>query len=106
MKDRVIGAVFVVLLTLVMLLPGGVVSAIVLNVVSLIGLYEFYRVYSLEKSILSYVGYLGTIVFYVLLYMGKETFLFPTVIILLMIVLACYVFVFPKYKDKDVKIEK
>ena len=102
MKDRVIGAVFVVLLTLVMLLPGGVVSAIVLNVVSLIGLYEFYRVYSLEKSILSYVGYLGTIVFYVLLYTGKETFLFPTVIILLMIILACYVFVFPKYKDKDV----
>lgn len=102
MKDRVIGAVFVVLLTLVMLLPGGVVSAIVLNVISLIGLYEFYRLYSLEKSILSYVGYLGTIIFYVLLYMGKETFLFPTVIILLMVILACYVFAFPKYKDKDV----
>ena len=33
MKDRVIGAVFVVLLTLVMLLPGGVVSAIVLNII-------------------------------------------------------------------------
>lgn len=102
MKDRVIGAVFVVLLTLVMLLPGGVVSAIVLNIISLIGLYEFYRLYSLEKSILSYVGYLGTIIFYILLYMGKETFLFPTVIILLMVILACYVFAFPKYKDRDV----
>ena len=102
MKDRVIGAVFVVLLTLVMLLPGGVVSAIVLNIISLIGLYEFYRLYSLEKSILSYVGYLGTIFFYILLYMGKETFLFPTVIILLMVILACYVFAFPKYKDRDV----
>ena len=102
MKDRVIGAVFVVLLTLVMLLPGGVVSAIVLNIISLIGLYEFYRLYSLEKSILSYVGYLGTIIFYILLYMGKETFLFPTVIILLMVILACYVFAFPKYKERDV----
>lgn len=102
MKDRVIGAILVVLLTLVMLLPGGVVSAIVLNVISLIGLYEFYKLYSLEKSILSYVGYLGSIIFYVLLYMRKEVFLFPTVIILLMIMLACYVFKFPKYKDRDV----
>lgn len=102
MKDRIIGGFFVVLTTLVMLLPGGAVSALVLNIISLIGLFEFYRVYTLEKSILAYIGYLGTIVFYILLYLEKDAFLFPMVIIFLMILLAFYVFVFPKYKDKDV----
>ena len=57
MKDRVIGGIFVILTTLIMLLPGGIVSAIVLAVISMVGIYELLRVYSLEKTVFAVIAY-------------------------------------------------
>jgi phosphatidate cytidylyltransferase len=102
MKDRVIGGFFVVLTTLIMLLPGGVISAAVLGVISIGGIYEFCRVYKLEKSLLAYISYVATVIFYVVLYYGKKEALLPIVIMYLIILLAVYVFEFPKYKDRDI----
>jgi phosphatidate cytidylyltransferase len=102
MKDRVIGGFFVVLTTLIMLLPGGVVSAAVLGAISIGGIYEFCKVYKLEKSLLAYISYAATVVFYVVLYYGKKEALLPVVIMYLIILLAVYVFEFPKYKDRDI----
>ena len=102
MKDRVIGGFFVILLTLIMLVPGGAVSAGVLAMVSLFGIYEFGKVYTLEKTVLSAVSYIGTVVFYICLYFKWEKFLVPLLILVLMSLLAIYVFTFPKYKDQDV----
>lgn len=102
MKERVIGGFFVLLTTLIMLLPGGIISAIVLGVISVRGIYEFCRVYKLEKTILAYISYAATAFFYVILYLDKIEFLFPFVLLLLVLLLAVYVFTFPKYTDKDV----
>ena len=102
MKERIIGGFFVALTTLVMLLPGGIVSAIVLGVISIRGIYEFCRVYKLEHSILAYISYIATAIYYVILYIDKVQFLFPYVLLLLMLLLAVYVFLFPKYRDKDI----
>lgn len=103
MKDRVIGGIFVILMTLIMLLPGGIVSAVVLAVISSIGIYELYRVYSLEKTVLAGLAYAETIIFYGLLYFEQEYFLPPFILAVLMILLVIYVIMFPKYKDKDVE---
>lgn len=102
MKERIIGGFFVALMTLVMLVPGGMVSAIVLGLISIGGIYELCRVYKLEKSILAYISYFATVVYYVILYFDKVQFLFPYVLLLLMLLLAVYVFLFPKYRDKDI----
>lgn len=102
MKERVIGGFFVVLTTLIMLLPGGIVSAIVLGIISVRGIYEFCRVYKLEKTILACISYIATAAFYVILYLNKVEFLFPFVLLFLMLLLAVYVFTFPRYKDKDI----
>lgn len=104
MKERVFGGFFVVLTTLIMLLPGGIISAIVLGAISIRGIYEFYRVYKLEKSILAYISYIATTAFYLILYLNKIQYLFPFVLFLLMIFLAVYVFAFPKFKDKDIAV--
>lgn len=102
MKDRLIGSVFVTIITLIMLFTGGIVSAIVLGTVSIFGLYEFMKVYHLEKSVFSYINYIGTIALYTILYLKKEQFILPMLIFMIMISLAMYVFMFPKYKDNDI----
>lgn len=102
MKDRIIGGIFVVSLTAIMLIPGGFVSAIILTMLSLMGLYEFYKVYTIEKTSLATIGYIFTIILYILLYFDKIDFIFPLVIFVLMLLLAFYVFRFPKYKDNEI----
>ena len=102
MKERIIGGFFVALITLIALLSGGIVTTAILTVVSIIGIWEYLRIYSMEKSSFAYVNYIFTVIYYVLIYLGKENLLFSTSILMLMILLAIYVFHFPKYKDYDV----
>ncbi|MDO5156585.1 MAG: phosphatidate cytidylyltransferase [Eubacteriales bacterium] len=102
MKDRIIGGVIVIITVLIMLLPGGVVSASILGALSLIGVFEFYRVFQIERSIFAVISYLYTFFYYALLYLDKTSFIMPAVVGLLMLFLAIYVFAFPKYKDTDV----
>lgn len=102
MKERVIGGFYVALITLIMLLPGGIVSAVILGVISIRGIYEFCRVYKLDHTILAYISYIATVVFYVVLYLNQVRFLFPLLLLFLMLLLAVYVFTFPRYKDRDI----
>lgn len=102
MKERIIGAAFVVAITLIMLLPGGIVSACVLGTISIMGVFEYFRVYNMQKSIFAYISYIATAIYYGIIYFNKTEFIFPMVIGLLMLFLAVYVFGFTKYKDADV----
>ncbi len=102
MKQRLIGGFFVATITLIMLLAGGIVSAFVLTLVSLAGIYEYMKVYSLEKTPFAVTNYIGTIVFYFIMHNHRESFLFPLIILTIMVLLAIYVFQFPKYNDLDV----
>lgn len=102
MKKRLIGGFFVAAITLIIFLSGGIVTAAILTVVSLIGLYEFMRVYSLEKTPLAILNYIGTVVVYGLLYLEQSRFLFPFLILLLMLTLSIYVICFPQYKDHEI----
>ena len=101
MKNRLIGGFFVALVTLITLLAGGVVSAVILMIISLIGMHEFLKVYSLEKTSFAVINYLATVVLYVFIYLGKSQYLFPILLFVLMLILTVYVCAFPKYKDTD-----
>jgi len=102
MKNRFIGGFFVGLITIFALFAGGYISAIILAMVSLAGVYEVLKVYSLEKSPFAVVNYILTIIWYVCIYFDKISILFPLIVFGLLIVLAIYVCMFPKYKDTDV----
>lgn len=102
MKDRLIGGFFVALITLIALLSGGFVTAGILSVVSIIGIWEYLRIHTMENTSFAYTAYIFTVIYYALICIGKDVALFPLCIILLMVLLAHYVFHFPKYKDYDV----
>ena len=102
MKDRLIGGFFVATITLITLLSGGIVTALILMTVSIFGIYELMKVYSLEKSPFIILDYIATIILYLLLYFEKQQYVMPLIVFTIMILLVCYVVCFPKYKDADV----
>lgn len=102
MKNRLIGGTVVGLITLLTLFAGGWVSAVILTIVSLVGIKEILKVYSLDKSPFAVMDYLMTVLWYICIYFNKAQILLPMLLIGLLIMLAIYVCTFPKYKDKDI----
>ena len=102
MKNRLIGGTIVGIITLIALFAGGIVSALILAIASVIGIREIMKVYSLDKSPFALLNYLGTVLLYGCIYVDKTEFLFPLILGVLLISLTIYVCAFPKYKDVDV----
>ena len=93
----------VLLIVLVgMLLTDGIVLLLTLMGISLIGLYEFYRVFKIELKLMGIVGYLMTILYFLNLKVqfikGMELFF----VLCLVLNLIIYVFVYPKYNANTV----
>ena len=99
---RLISGIVLVLLLLLFIIPGGDILLLGLLAISLIGLFELYRVYKMEKELPAFVGYLSTIIFYANLRFPfiPDTMMFVLgFFILLMFV---YVFTYPKYKTEQI----
>lgn len=101
MKQRLIGAFFVVLVTLTTFLSPGIITAICLIAISFVALYEFLRLQKIQKSPFLVLNYLGTVGLYVVLYFGKQQYILPLLIILTLVSLAIYVNLYPKYSHEN-----
>lgn len=66
--------------------------------ISMIGLFEMYRVFGIEKRSLGYVGYLTVLTYYGLVWFDIEEYLTLMIIASLMLLLTFYVLTFPEYK--------
>lgn len=69
--------------------------------ISLMGAYELYRVYNIEKSIIGLLGYIFIISYYVCLWFGWDDFLMLDLAAGLIFIMAGYVITFPKYKTEQ-----
>lgn len=101
-KQRLISGIILVLIAAITLYLGGTVTLLTIATVSLIGMFELYRVYDVEKCELAFVGYLATILYYVLLAVQAQNATIPIMILLIMLLMAIYVFRFPKYDAEQV----
>lgn len=66
--------------------------------ISMIGLFEMYRVFGIEKRSLGYVGYLTVLTYYGLVWFELEQYMTLMIIASLMALLTFYVITFPEYK--------
>ena len=101
-KTRLLSGIVLVILALVLIITGGEVLLFSTLVISCIGMFELYRVFHVEKSILAAVGYIAAIVFYCDLqwnFIPDRMMLFMGFMILLMFV---FVFAYPKYHASEV----
>lgn len=96
-KTRLLSGIALVAAALVLVMAGGEVLLAATCVVSLIGMYELYRVYKVQHTLAAFVGYAAAVLYYVDLYQRWALDAMCYVICLLVILLAVYVLAYPKY---------
>lgn len=101
-KTRLITGIVLVAVALLVITTGGNLLLAVMGMVSLIGMFELYRVFGMEKSLAGFTGYLAAIVFYLnlLFHFFEDSMILP--LLFLIILLAVYVFSYPKYKADQI----
>lgn len=97
-RTRLLSGVMLVAIALFLIIMGGNTLLAGLFAVSAAGLYELYRVFHMEKSLLGMAGYLAAALYYLNLGFPflpeKEIF----VLGVLILIMAVYVLKFPEYK--------
>ncbi len=104
-RERLISGIILVAIALAVIIAGGPVLFAALIIISLIGMRELYKALSVEENgrigALSVAGYIGVCVYYAVLLTGKDTLYLPALMIGLCLVMAVYVFTFPRYKSQQ-----
>lgn len=106
---RLMSSIILLLLTIAVNLIGGPLLALELLTISLVGLFEFNRavkVRTKEKGMnaLEAVTFLGAIAFYITGYyaVNLEQYLLLVIVVVFVLLMAVYVFTFPKYEAGQV----
>ena len=92
---RLVSGIVLVAIALLTICSGGLVLSATLLAVSLIGVFELYRVTKVQKQgdyLLAFVGYLGVISYYILLSLGYMSYSMMDLIFILVAFMFVYVF--------------
>lgn len=97
-RTRLLSGIVLVAAALVFIISGGYVLLAVTALISLIGMYELYRVAGFERTLLAGIGYLAAILYYLNLGIGFLPDMMAFALAFLIVLLAVYVFSYPKYE--------
>lgn len=101
---RLISGIVLVILAILIVGKGGIILFLASGAISLVGLFELYRVLKIEKKLLGMVGYLTAISYYGMLWVNDQRYVMLMAIAALMVLMGLYVFTFPKYKTEEVAV--
>jgi phosphatidate cytidylyltransferase len=101
---RLISGIILVLIALLTVGSGGILLFVTTITISIIGLFELYRVMKIQGNLLGYLGYFTVLAYYGLLWFQRENFMLLLSIGFLMILMSVYVFTFPKYQLEEVSV--
>ena len=100
-KTRLISGVIVLAIAVAAILAGGYVLFFFTAAISLIGLFEYYRALTMEKSLTAIAGYCGWAVLYLLLFFGVHGAAMMGMAAGTIFIMSVYVFTFPRFKAQD-----
>lgn len=105
-KTRLLSGILLVLIALATIIPGGLILGAVLFCISLKGMHELYQIADVQNKLLGIVGMIAATVYYGFLFFGNgtEDWFAMTAIGFLIVLMAVYVFTFPKYKAEQVMV--
>ena len=83
---------------------GGVLLYCVTAAISLIGMFELYRVMGIEKKAPGIAGYLACLGYYGLVWFEGQHYVTLLAIAALMVLMSIYVFTFPKYGTEQITV--
>lgn len=101
-KERLISGVILVIIALISGVMGGPIFLVITCGVSIIGLYELFKIVEIENGLPGHLGYLATILYYLCIYWGIYTHLTMLSIGFLIVLMMAYVFTFPSYKPEQI----
>jgi phosphatidate cytidylyltransferase len=101
-KTRLMSSIALVIIMVAAIFAGPLVFALVFGAISLIGMMELYRIYGFHKSELGIMGYICAILFDVAVYFNYDLAAQIISVLAIMVILALYVFEFPKYDSKQI----
>lgn len=99
---RLRSGVILMAVTILLLTLGGPVMLIGTLIVSLIGMYELYRIPGFQKQGPAVISYIAACVFFGLVYAGRDDMLMMCITYYLIVLLACYVLTYPKYDAPEI----
>ena len=103
-RARLFSGIVLVLLAIILVTTGGKLLYCVTALLSLIGMYELYRVMGIEKKALGTAGYLACITYYGLVWYDGPQHVTLMAVAALMLLMTIYVFTFPKYGTEQVTV--
>lgn len=96
-KTRLLSGIILVAAALILIITGHEVLLTATGIISLIGMYELYRIYKIERTGTAGIGYLSAVIFYLDLYFCWIPDKMLYVWIVLIAFLIAYVLSYPKY---------
>ena len=102
--ERLISSVILLAITIFTVVLGGNVLFATIMLLSIMGLYELYRVVGLHNKPIGYLSYLVSLLFDFMIFLHFKDYIFVLVIGYLMILMAIYVFSFPKYHTDQITL--
>lgn len=101
-KTRLLSGIVLVAVALILIITGGNVLLAGLTILSLIGIFELYRVFHIEKTLAGMAGFIAVLVYYANLLWDFIPDMMIFVLGTLVVFMAVYVFSFPKYKAEQI----
>lgn len=101
-KTRLISGVILVALALLFIINGGYLLLAVLGVISLIGLFELYRVLKIEKKAPGILGYIAVIVYYLNVAFDFIPDIMLFVMAWLIVCMCIFVFTYPTFHANQI----
>ena len=104
-KTRLISGIILVIIALATIISGSWILFFTLLAVSLIGMRELYKVMKVSDehvTVLELVGYLGAVLYYIVMRFDFGSYGTMAIIISMILILFVYVFGYPKYRAEQV----
>ena len=101
---RLISGIVLVILAAFLLVKGGTLLFLVSLAISLIGLFELYRVMKIQKELPGLVGYGAVLAYYAIVWTGMDRHVTFLAIAALMLLMTIYVFTFPKFTTEQITV--
>ena len=107
-RTRLLSGILLMVIALVTLITGGELLFAVLLLISLIGMSELYKVFSIERKAPGIVGYIFAVLYYALVYFEpqlpgeKLTWFMMLFMAYLICLMAVLVFAYPRYNTQQI----
>ncbi|MBO5178657.1 MAG: phosphatidate cytidylyltransferase [Lachnospiraceae bacterium] len=101
-KTRLLSSIVLMILMLAFVITGGNVLLAAIAFLALVAMMEFLRMEKLHKTSLAIPAYIAVVLLYILFFLQKTELLLPLCVCLILVVMALYVFAFPKYKVEQI----